>query len=213
MNTWSGENKNIKPQYDKTSWRNRWKTASSRHLSMPSQTHSGGNVRGWLSRRATSGQGTARTAWGSHTAVTHGVSLRAELFKKSLLQAAILPACTEVHCLLRYTVCRAFSTRHGNDALKAKTTPASPQLFFGRFLSSDHFHDLHYGTVWQTVALVQAKRCWNVAWGQKQQAEGKSFLNKLYCYGKRSPNFSLGQCCTNWAAVGNAFATEASFIL
>ena len=57
-----------------------------------------------MSRRAISGQGTACSAGGSHTAVTHVVSLRAKLFKKSLLQATILPAYTAVHCLLHRAI-------------------------------------------------------------------------------------------------------------
>lgn len=56
-----------------------------------------------MSRRATSGQDTARSVGGSHTALTYVISLGAQLFEKSLFPAAILPPCTAVHCLL----CRA----------------------------------------------------------------------------------------------------------
>lgn len=66
---------------------------------MPTQTRNVGNGGGGggMCRRTTSGQGTALSAWGSRTAGTHVVCLREKVFKKSLPQATILPACTAVH--------------------------------------------------------------------------------------------------------------------
>lgn len=100
--------------------------------------------------RTVSWQGTACNAWGSHTAVTHPDSLREKLFKNILAPSchSSCLCCTSLFpSLCHYTVCRAFSTRRGNDALKTETTPQSPQLLLGRFLNSDRFHDLHYDVV------------------------------------------------------------------
>lgn len=116
---------------------------SSWHLSMPSQTHRGGNGRrgGEMGRRAILGQGTTYSAWESHTAVTHVISLRAKLFNNACCELPFfLPALQFAAFFTMPLYClQGVLNQTWKRCIKDRNYPSNPTIFYWKVSSFRSF--------------------------------------------------------------------------